>query len=343
MNQERQAFLFQKLIDNELSREELNEFLEHLAEDANQEAYEPYLQNHFNRCIQDTRNEPDAPKKADRARRRVKGNSKQPSLFLHPGQALIARAAAILLLLAAGIAVWLFASRQKNDLPVLADLNAAAPALVAQMTPRGSRESFRLQDGSTALLNAASKIRYPERFSAGSRQVQLEGQAFFNVQRDARRPFIISTRALTIEVLGTAFDVQAYAGESLLTVTVESGKVKVWNKALTKEPVWLTRNQQLVIDLTAASAVIRTVDAGKELAWRQGVLRFRQTPVGDVERVLERWYDVDVVVAAPSLLSRTITGDHKNESLESVLESLSFALNVQYTMVGNTVTLQERH
>ncbi len=171
--------------------------------------------------------------------------------------------------------------------------------------------------------------------------MQLEGQAYFDVERDETRPFLISTQGLTVEVLGTSFDVKAYAQDPHITVTVESGKVKVFHPANPDQAYILTKNQQLIWDKGSSAFAIAEVDAGEKLAWRYGVLHFNRTPVAEVERLLERWYNVDVVISDASIYSRNITGTHKNESLESVLEALSFALNAQYKKEGNTVEISQ--
>jgi transmembrane sensor len=249
-------------------------------------------------------------------------------------------AATLVFLLSFTALSWYFVRQyQESDQLAAAAVSAGQPALVKQVAPRGNRPTFTLHDGSIAHLNAASRITYPDKFSAGARQVALEGQAYFDVERDETRPFLISTQGLTVEVLGTSFDVKAYPNDPQVTVTVESGKVKVYHPAAPDQAYILTKNQQLVWDKASAAFAVAEVEAGEKLAWRYGVLHFDQTPVAEVERLLERWYNVDVVIADAGLYARKITGSHKNESLESVLKSLSFALNAQFTLKGDTVKI----
>jgi ferric-dicitrate binding protein FerR (iron transport regulator) len=354
MDRERKALLFQKLVDNTLSAEELNEFLDSIGEEGEAGAYDLYLERYFNKCIREAGEAAAGPERSASAippdpLAADAGMPAQPlPVFRHLrlpvfGQAGHYRAAAaIALLLLAGAACWLFILRQQSGQVVQQQVVTGSAAFVEKITPRGSRQTYRLHDGSSAHLNAGSRIVYPAHFSDADRRLRLEGQAYFDVRQDRQRPFIIAAREVTIEVLGTAFDVQAYPESARITVTVASGKVKVSNPARPREQVYLTQNQQLTFEVAAGTFSVRDVDANQEMAWRQGVLRFNKTPVAEVEQVLERWYQVEIAVADPALYARKLTGDHKNESLASVLEALSFALNADFTRDGDTITLNSK-
>ncbi|MGV3502881.1 MAG: FecR family protein [Adhaeribacter sp.] len=336
MNEQRKAFLFQQLIANKITSPELQEFLDSLEETGGPEGYELFLQHHFQQHLQKAAGEENPAS--------GKGNARQTGLLRRPGRARrgLHVAAAGALLLAAGLGLWLTLLRPGASEPGQAPASRQQVSLVEEICPRGRQTSVWLPDSSSVQLNAASKLTYAAGFGAGSRQVKLAGQAFFQVQRDTRRPFVVSAGELRIQVLGTSFGVQAYPGEARLLVTVASGRVKVQGPGRGSQPVYLTRDQQLAFDAASATMSVRTVDARREMSWRQGVLRFERTSLAEVERVLERWYEVDITVADPALYSRQLTGEHTNESLESVLQALSFALNAAYSRQGSTVVLRKK-
>lgn len=332
------------LIHNKLSKEQLEELLEGLDDKESKEIYEIYLKTHFNRIISEHLEEPDFQEKIEEPENGAevisifrRGQTQSPKFKIFSRVA-----AVILVLMMSSATLWYILSRNsKMEEVAYGSYQAESPALVEKSTPRGTKDTFTLHDGSVAQLNVDSKLIYPEKFSTDSRKIELIGQAYFQIERDEKRPFAISAKDLTIEVLGTSFDINAYEGQSQIMVTVESGKVKVFNSAMSGGPVYLTKNQKLIYDIPTASYTVADVEANKEMAWRYGVLRFNKTPVAEVERILERWYDIDLVLADSALYTHKITGEHKNESLASVLQALNFALDVRYTVEGNIVTIQK--
>ncbi|MGV3641593.1 MAG: FecR family protein [Adhaeribacter sp.] len=333
MTEERKAFLFQQLIAHKISAADLQEFLDSLEETGGPEAYDLFLQHHFQQYLQ----------QAGRQENPASGQSPLsrpgPSRRRVPGWGGLQVAAALALLLLAGLGAWFTLLRPAAGLSGNPE-GQPQVALVEKISPRGRRVLVGLPDSSRVQLNAGSKLTYPAGFGPGSREVQLAGQAFFEVQRDTRRPFLVSAGELRIRVLGTSFGVQAYPGESRLRVTVAAGRVQVQGPG--SKPVYLGKDQQLEFDAASAAMKVTQVDAQQEMAWRQGVLRFERSSLAEVERVLERWYEVDIAVADPALYSRQLTGEHTNESLESVLQALSFALNAEYSRAGGRVVLRKK-
>jgi transmembrane sensor len=331
--------LFDYLINNRLSKQQLDELLEGLDDESVRQCYEVYMKHHFDQVLHEHFESGNSPEGAHDSDSKVLpiGKSDQGKL-----NRVFRIAAVILILLVSTVVIWSTLNREnREDEIAQQSLQPASPVYVEKNSPRGARSTFTLHDGSIAHLNADSKIVLPEKFTSDGRRVQLTGQAYFDIERDEKRPFVISAQDLTIEVLGTAFDIKAYEEESQIAVTVESGKVKVYNASDADKPFFLIKDQKLVYDIPSASFAVTEVEAHKEMAWRYGVLRFNKTPVREVERLLERWYDVDILVSDEAIFSQTITGEHKNESLTSVLQSLSFALNARYTVDGKVVTISK--
>lgn len=153
-------------------------------------------------------------------------------------------------------------------------------------TPRGRQFEITLPDGTHVWLNAASSIRYPTAFTGKERKVELNGEAYFEVVKNARQPFIVDARnKATIEVLGTSFNISAYENEKSLNTTLLDGSVKV-NGAILKP------GQQARV--TEEVRVIDHTDIDKVMAWQRGFFNFEGATLEEVMQQLERWYDIDV-------------------------------------------------
>jgi ferric-dicitrate binding protein FerR (iron transport regulator) len=149
-------------------------------------------------------------------------------------------------------------------------------------TPRGGQYQVTLPDGTNVWLNAASSITYPTVFAGPSRTVKITGEAYFEVTKDPAKPFIVETRAESIRVLGTHFNVNAYADEGPVKTSLLEGSVQVAGKVL--------RPGQAYTD----GKVIAT-NVEQDVAWTQGVFDFHRVPLAQAMRQLSKWYAVDVV------------------------------------------------
>jgi ferric-dicitrate binding protein FerR (iron transport regulator) len=192
--------------------------------------------------------------------------------------------------------------------------------------PAGKRSKIKLPDGTTVWLNAESKITYPEKFNTSSRNVTLTGEAFFNVVRNENAPFIITTGELQTTVLGTSFNVQSYSGETF-RMTVASGKVQVRSKA---ETIQVNANQQTTYQHHAGFSIPVTIEPADVMAWTHGTLSFNNKTFEEVARMLERWYNVKITFANNDLKKCILVGEHTNQSLDAVLNTLQFMLGFQY-------------
>jgi len=161
-------------------------------------------------------------------------------------------------------------------------------------TPRGGQYQAVLPDGTKIWLNAASSIRFPSKFDGNERGVEITGEAYLEVAKNTRQPFIVHTSKTVIEVLGTSFNVNAYSDEEAVKTTLIEGSVKV--KTTEKEAI-LKPGQQAAVDHDShLISLINGSDIDQALAWKR---RFRFTLIGQIFRLLlrqlARWYDVEVV------------------------------------------------
>lgn len=200
------------------------------------------------------------------------------------------------------------------------------------ITPRGKTFEVTLSDGTQVTLNADSKFTYPANFLGKSeRIVQLEGEAFFKVAKDAKHPFIVVTPSITTTVLGTKFVVKAYAEENP-QVTLLSGSVKV-NKtgAPSAKSVILTPKQQL--QLSSDTHTMDVLNVGDQaflsLKWKDDIFSFNHTPLMEAIQEMGRWYNVGVEISDNSLIKETITLEiSRKVSLEDFVNSINLTNNL---------------
>jgi len=180
----------------------------------------------------------------------------------------------------------------------------------------------RLPDGSTVALRGDSRLDMRSNFDGDTREIMLEGEAFFDITSDPNRPFIIQTGRIRTTVLGTAFAIKAMPGESLITITVAEGKVKVedGDRLLT----FLETHQQLVFDIEYEFVQEFIVDAGRELSWMPNELIFRNMSFGEIVRKLSDIYNVHISFENDYLQHQRITTSlDRREPIEFLLKILS--------------------
>ncbi|EHQ29086.1 FecR family protein [Mucilaginibacter paludis] len=192
-------------------------------------------------------------------------------------------------------------------------------------TKAGERKTVILPDSTRISLNNASAIRFAENFDGKTRGVTLTGEAFFEVRHDARRPFIVSTDQLHIQVLGTSFNVKAFPGEAQAKVTVASGKVGVYSTQPKTATQMLLPGQQLTYTGRTATFSTSQVNPDDQHAWQQGILILKGENLREIARQLERWYNVKISIPATKLQQEQFNIKQNNESLNHVLASLSLS------------------
>jgi ferric-dicitrate binding protein FerR (iron transport regulator) len=171
--------------------------------------------------------------------------------------------------------------------------NAGGQMLYNTMTvPKGGNVvSLALADGSKVWLNAASSIRYPAAFSGAERKVEITGEAYFEVARNASMPFRVSRGNVDVEVLGTHFNVNAFPEEKEIKVTLLEGRVKVNRQ---KEVAMLKPGEQAVVESHSPLTTNHSPDIEQVMAWKNGLFMFNNTDIENIMQQIERWYDVTV-------------------------------------------------
>lgn len=205
----------------------------------------------------------------------------------------------------------------------------APPPLLSISTVAGSSKEIALTDGTHIRLNGGSTLRYPDHFSGGSREVYLDGEAFFEVSKDSSHPFIIHSPALTTTVLGTSFNVKTSRSTAMSEVAVATGKVRV---AVTGQEVLLTPGEKVhyvtgdPTGMHKDSIGITTIGA-----WKDRRFYYDRSPLSGILLDLERAYGLHFRVKNPALLACTYSATFKLMSPEEILQTLTLMSQVKFS------------
>jgi ferric-dicitrate binding protein FerR (iron transport regulator) len=201
-------------------------------------------------------------------------------------------------------------------------------------TSKGQTYSLLLSDGSRVTLNSESSVRFPVVFSGDVREVQVTGEVFFEIAHDASKPFHVSVRDINVQVLGTIFNVNAYADEPVVKTTLIAGSVRV-NKGAQQKIIKPGQQAQVFSN----EIRITTVDVDKITAWTQGYFRFKADKLSEAMRSVGRWYNVEVVFEG-NASNVEISGDiSRTANLSEVIKLLSL-IDVEARLDGRKLILK---
>jgi ferric-dicitrate binding protein FerR (iron transport regulator) len=174
--------------------------------------------------------------------------------------------------------------------------------------PKGGEYKIVLEDSTEVWLNADSKLKFPNEFSAGIRDVELVGEAWFKVKKDRSCPFLVRLNDMDIKVLGTEFNTSAYPDDPTVTTTLINGLVTVYYKTGITGQQNLLPGDQASYHKKESTIHLETVDVAKFKAWKDGFFVFDNQPLSDVTRVLERWYNVQFIIQDEDLRNAKFSG-----------------------------------
>lgn len=248
----------------------------------------------------------------------------------------IAVAASLAIILAVSVLL-----NSTQDVSNQKEISEKAPIkMIEKFCSVGQKSTITLTDGTRIKLNANSKLLFPETFSSNSREVQLEGEAFFEVARDPSRPFTITSGDIKTRVLGTSFNIKAYTASNAIKVAVASGKVAVTSNVHgTNNELTLLPNEMAVYSKTSDELTMTSFDRLDELAWKDGILAFKNRDINEITKELARWYGVTFVLDKRLNYDKDYTGVFDNKSLKEVLDGISFVFNFQFKIDNKVVTI----
>ncbi|GAB3664832.1 hypothetical protein GCM10028791_40530 [Echinicola sediminis] len=243
-------------------------------------------------------------------------------------------AASILLMGMLMIAYATIFSPVEEEMPIVAEV-----AMIHKEVPKGMKKSVSLPDGSRVILNAGSSISYPEEFGA-SREIELKGQAFFDVKRDPSRPFIVKSGDLQTTVLGTSFDVKAYEDQDQLHVAVVTGKVKVATGNGIETHI--TPREATFYNSKTREVKKEIYDYETLIGWKDKILKFQDAQYPEVFNRLSNWYNVSFVFEKGVLLKGDYTGRFEDQSLKNVLFGMEYSAGITFEIEGQTVYVKSK-
>ena len=215
-----------------------------------------------------------------------------------------------------------------------------------ETAPRSEPYPVLLSDGSTVLLNASSRLKYPEKFKGESREVYLDGEAFFTVASDKRRAFIVHTEQQDVRVLGTQFNVQGYSSDPHTITTLITGKVKLLTYSRShqlNEEIEMLPNQQLYFDKQRNDASLSRIDPSETVTWMSGVYSFRDAPLEEITRRLGKVTGIAFIVPDESARKEKYTGKFfSNQSPEEIAGVLNFKGQFRTELRNDTLFLLKR-
>lgn len=203
-------------------------------------------------------------------------------------------------------------------------------------TPKGGQYQISLPDGTKVWLNAASILSYPAAFTGDKREVRLLGEAYFEVKKNKKMPFVVYTKGQEIEVLGTHFNVDAYEDESHTKTTLLEGSVAVKVVGSAAKAL-LKPGEQAIFEYNHLD--VSAIDVAEVMAWKEGYFLFQDEDISAIMRKISRWYDVEIAYAA-NISSKKIGGKiSRDKSLETVLKTLSSTDKFNFKVEGRRVTV----
>lgn len=206
------------------------------------------------------------------------------------------------------------------------------------IAPKGQKSQVIMPDGTMAFLNSGTILKYDNTFGKRNRNVELVGEAYFEVVPNKELPFIIRANEVEIEVVGTKFNVMAYPEEEFIETTVTEGKVNVREISGTSS-LYLIANQKATYHKPSKLLALKDMNTDPSISWKDNVLSFDNENFDDVINKLERWYDVSISVEGKDSLDDRFTLTIRHESLREVLELISLTTRFEYAINDDQVKI----
>ncbi len=204
--------------------------------------------------------------------------------------------------------------------------------------PNGEKSMVTLYDGTEVWLNSGTTFRYPVVFNKNTRNVFIDGEAFFNVAKSKEIPFYVNAGDMHVKVLGTSFNVYAYQDENVLHATLEEGSVSI-SVTGSKKNISLSPGEQISYYTETREYELSGVDVGLFTSWKENMLRFENAELAEILKKMERWYDVKMKIDENFDTSPRYTITIKTESLREMLDVLSLTTQMNYEIKNNEVKI----
>lgn len=203
---------------------------------------------------------------------------------------------------------------------------------------KGQIKEIFLSDGTHVWLNADSKISFPSNFTKNTREIELQGEAYFEVTSNEAYPFLVKTKNHTVKVTGTQFNICEYPESKIIETTLVEGKVKIISGNFIKD---LKPGQQSSFNTQTAKVVINEADFETYTAWREGRYEFKNEPISKIFQIMERWWDVDINYPETKLKNERISGVlRRHKSIEQHFEVIKQLVPIDYEIDNDKIEIK---
>jgi len=205
------------------------------------------------------------------------------------------------------------------------------PTLYSEVyVPKGKQEHILFQDGSEAYLNSDTRLCYPKKFGLTKRKIFLEGEAYFNIASNKKRPFVVQINNTDVTVLGTSFNVEAYKDEKEMKIVLDKGNI-FFNTP--QKSYQILPGQLATYDVITGKCIIDYIEKPYEASiWRDNIIIFKDTPLADVIKTLNRRYNTNFIVQNPKALTYSYTLTTNQTSLEHIINELEKIAPVKFSI-----------
>ncbi|WP_423128758.1 FecR family protein [Gaoshiqia sp. Z1-71] len=216
----------------------------------------------------------------------------------------------------------------------------SSSAIVEYTAPYGSKTSLKLTDGSLVWLNAGTTLRYNQRFGNRNREVELSGEAYFEVAKNKTLPFTVNAKEISVTALGTKFNVKAYPDETAIQTILLEGAVKLQNHTTGKpSEVFLKAGQKALFSPTSNQFTVLTSTDASEVSWTTDKWVIKNTRLGELAKLLERRYNIDFKFSEERIKEYEFGGTIQGETIEQVLTAISYSAPLKYKIINKHVSL----
>ncbi|MDR1403366.1 MAG: FecR domain-containing protein [Tannerellaceae bacterium] len=242
-------------------------------------------------------------------------------------------AAVLLIILLSGFSTYLYLTRENGIIP---------NRHITVQTKRGQQATIFLPDSSMVRLNIESSLQYKQNYGYTDRQVNLSGEAFFEIMGNRQKPFIVQTGSVDIEALGTSFNVYSYDSEETVEMALISGKIKITPHSQPENITFLKPNEKLFYNKHTGKMRVEKTDNQFETAWLRGALVFRSVPVRDVLKKIERKYGVTIHLDIPAVENDKFTGSIESDYITEVMQIVQTHYPSKYKIEGNNIYISPK-
>lgn len=213
---------------------------------------------------------------------------------------------------------------------------------ITLVTAEGNIGEFTLPDGTKVWLNENTRLTYPESFDGKTREVELCGEAFFEVRKDAERPFMVQMHNLDVEVLGTSFGAACYLDRKVEEIILKNGSVKISGESM-QNSVVLKPNERLTYSPFDGNVCVTDFDVENAYRWYEKYLSFDNARFGDILSNIEHRYNVEIRPLTSVSMDKRLSLTIIHEPLETIMDVMSTLLPIRYEIHGNSLIIRDKY